>query len=102
MPLPYHQQSFLLSKAATTVYYYNGDRSAFNFMNTVISNQAEIYNSATADMTQHQVEKLIMKWAVNGTGLTETEFIEGFDRNTESGNTIEMFTRYEWKYVGRV
>lgn len=98
MPLPYHQQSFLLSKGASTVFYYKGDRAAIDFMNNIMENQSMFYNSATADMTYNEVLKMVAVAACNGTDLTSEEFYEGMDARTTAGNTIEMFTRYEWKY----
>ena len=98
LPLPYHQQSFILSKAASTVFYYKGDRAAIDFMNNIMENQAMYYNSATADKTYNQVVSMVADAACNGTQLTEEEFYEGMDPRTTAGNTIEMFTRYEWKY----
>ena len=98
LPLPYHQQSYLLSKAASCIYYYMGDRSAIDYMNSIIENQEKFLNSNTADMTYNDVVKLIAQAAVNGTGLTEEQYYEGMDARTTAGNTIEAFTRYEWKY----
>jgi hypothetical protein len=99
LPLPYHQYAFLMSKAASTVYYYLGDREAFNFMNTAILNQPEIYNSATADKSYNDIKHLVKGWATNSTALSDVQFEEGFDVSTAPGNTIEMFTRYEFKFA---
>lgn len=98
LPLPYHQQAFLLSKGASTVFYYKGDRAAIDYMNSIMENQPMFYNSATASMTYNDVLKMVASSACNGTGLTSEEFYEGMDPRTTAGNTIEMFTRYEWKY----
>lgn len=70
-PLPYHQQAFLLSKAAETVDYLGDSKSSvFTYMDTVFANQDQIYTSSTADMTYNQVVDLIMPWATNGKHLT--------------------------------
>ena len=97
-PLPYHQQAFLLSKAATIVKNYGGLDSAFIFMDTCFEYQSQIYNDATADLTYNQVISLISKWATNGTGVTTTQFYEGMNRSTAIGQQLEMNTRYMWKY----
>lgn len=99
LPLPYHQFSFLISKAASTVYYFHGDREAFNFMNVAILNQPEIYNSVTGDSSYNDVKGLVRGWAVNATALSVSEFEEGMDVSTTAGNVIEMFTRYEFKFA---
>lgn len=98
LPLPYHQQSFILSKAASTVFYYKGDRAAIDYMNNIMENQALYYNSATADKTYNEVVRMVAEAATNGTDLSSEDFYEGMDARTVAGNTIEMFTRYEWKY----
>lgn len=99
LPLPYHQFSFLVSKAASTVYYFHGDRDAFNFMNVAILNQPEIYNSVTMDSSYNDIKGIVRNWAVNATTLSVSEFEEGMDMSTTSGNVIEMFTRYEFKFA---
>ena len=67
-PLPYHQQAFLLSKAAETVDFLGDSKSSvFTYMDIVFANQDQIYTSSTADMTYNQVVDLIMPWATNGT-----------------------------------
>jgi len=60
-PLPYHQQGFIVSKAAALVSYYTGDNNAvFTFMDTAFANQGNIYNSATADMTYNEVVAMVV------------------------------------------
>jgi hypothetical protein len=98
LPLPYHQQAFILSKAASTVYYFEGDRAAIDFMNHAIEHQELFLNSATVDMSYNEVVKLAAGIATNGT-LTGEEYFEGMDSSTQAGSTIEAFTRYEWKYA---
>lgn len=95
-PLPYHQQAFILAKAAQVVNYYSPD-NIFSFMDTVYTNQAAIYNSATADMTYNQVVQLVEKWAVNDQ-LTSQQYYDGMNSSTTVGNTLEMQARYTWKY----
>lgn len=98
-PLPYHQQAFIVSKAANCVNYYRPSSDAvFTFMNTAFANQAEIYNSATADMTYSEVVDLVGTWAVNGTGISQSQYKEGMDSSTTAGNAIEMNTRYMFKF----
>ena len=97
LPLPYHQFAFLVSKAASVVYYFEGDQEAFKFMNKAIINQSEILNSATSDKTYNQVKEMVKGWATNATTVSPHNFEEGFDVNTDAGKTIEMFTRYEFK-----
>ncbi len=97
-PLPYHQQSFILSKAATVVDHFKGTDATFTFMDTAFELQPQIYNDATANMTYNQVVSLVGEWAVNGTGLTPKQFQDGMDKSTPLGVSIEMSTRYMWKY----
>jgi hypothetical protein len=99
LPLPYHSASWLLSKAASTVYFYEGDAAAFRLMNNVINNQEDFYNSAIADKDYNELLRLIEPIACNGTNLSATEYYEGMDSSTASGSTVEKFTRYEFKYV---
>eukprot|EP00602_Paraphysomonas_sp_CaronLab_P004168 CAMPEP_0185025050 /NCGR_PEP_ID=MMETSP1103-20130426/8159_1 /TAXON_ID=36769 /ORGANISM="Paraphysomonas bandaiensis, Strain Caron Lab Isolate" /LENGTH=172 /DNA_ID=CAMNT_0027558163 /DNA_START=179 /DNA_END=697 /DNA_ORIENTATION=+ len=99
-PLPYHQQAFILSKAASTVNYFGDSASSvFTYMDTTFANQAEIYNSATADMTYTEVVELVKGWATNGTGVTDEEYAIGMDSNTDEGHDLEMATRYMWKFA---
>eukprot|EP01031_Cornospumella_fuschlensis_P052703 gene52703-64399_t len=54
-PLPYHQQGFILAKAAQVVSAYSSDSEAvFRFFDTCYAKQPAIYNSATADMTYNE------------------------------------------------
>jgi hypothetical protein len=103
-PLPYHQQAFILSKAATLVNYYSPD-SVFVFMNSVFANQASVYNDATADMTYNEVVQMVAEWAINGTGVTSEQYKEGMSFvgggvNSDAATTIEMDTRYMFKFEG--
>ena len=98
LPLPYHQQAFILSKAASTVYYYEGDRPAIDFMNDAFDHQDMFLNSATENMSYNDVVKLVAGVATNGS-LSGEEYFEGMSPATDAGATIEAFTRYEWKYA---
>ena len=98
LPLPYHQQGFILSKAASTVYYYEGDRPAIDFMNDALNHQDMFLNSATMDMSYNDVVRLVAGVATNGS-LSGEEYFEGMSPSTNAGATIEAFTRYEWKYA---
>ena len=98
-PLPYHQQGFIVAKAAQVVYMLGSNTDAvFTFFDTAYANQAEIYNSATADMTYNDVVKLVSSWATLDTGLTSDQYYTGMDSSTVIGNQCEMNTRYMWKY----
>lgn len=107
-PLPYHQQGFIVSKAAALVDYYSSDGSndaVFTFMDTAFANQDQIYNSATADMTYNDVVKMVGTWAINGTGVSALQYAEGMNfvggaTNSDAATTIEMNTRYMFKYGG--
>ena len=96
-PLPYHQQSFILAKAAQTVNYFGHKYAVFKFMDTAYENQPLIYNSATADTTYNQVVSLVSSWATEGTGLTADEYFIGMNSSNAVGSTIEMSARYVWK-----
>ena len=98
LPLPYHQQAFILSKAASTVYYFQGDRAAIDFMNDALEHQDKFLNGATENMSYKDVVKLVAGVATNGS-LSGEEYFEGMDPKTDAGATIEAFTRYEWKYA---
>jgi hypothetical protein len=97
-PLPYHQQAFLVSKAAQVVNYYSGVDAAFTFMDTCFDLQTQISNDATADMTYNEVIDFIGTWAMNNTGLSNVQYKEGMNRSTSVGSQMEMATRYMWKY----
>ena len=98
-PLPYHQQAFVVSKAANCVNYYASSADAvFTFMDTAFANQGDIYTSTTADMTYNEVVAMVGSWAINGTGLSEAQYLEGMDSSTTAGNAIEMNTRYMFKF----
>ena len=96
-PLPYHQQGFIISKAANLVNHFS-PVSVFKFMNHVIRNQRSIYNSATEDKTYVQVVTLVEKWATESTSVTAAQFKEGMDMRTTIGKKVEMNTRYMFKY----
>lgn len=95
-PLPYHQQGFILAKAAQVVSAYSSDAEAvFRFFDTTYAKQPAIYNSATADMTYNEVLALVAPW----TGLSDAQYYEGMNSSTTTGSTCEMNARYMWKYV---
>lgn len=99
-PLPYHQQGFIVAKAAQVVHAYAKDSDAvFTFFDTAYAQQPAIYNSATADMTYNQVVDLVSEWAVSNTGVTKDQYYHGMNSSTQIGSTCEMNTRYMWKYV---
>lgn len=98
-PLPYHQQGFILAKAAQVVSYYGSSPEAvFTFFDTCYAKQPAIYNSATADMTYNQVLQLVADWAVAGTGVSTAQYYAGMNSSTSVGSSCEMGARYMWKY----
>jgi len=102
-PLPYHQQAFVVSKAAALVNYYSPE-ATFDFMDTAFANQGDIYNSATADMSYNAVVEMVGKWATNGTGVSPKQYADGMNfvpgTSSDASTTIEMNTRYMFKYGG--
>lgn len=98
-PLPYHQQGFIVSKASVVTYVFGTQDAVFTFMDTAYANQAQIYNSATANMTYNQVVDLVADWATQGTGVSKETYYAAMDSSNAVGNKIEMNTRYMWKYV---
>eukprot|EP00597_Dinobryon_sp_UTEXLB2267_P017976 CAMPEP_0201104706 /NCGR_PEP_ID=MMETSP0812-20130820/40727_1 /ASSEMBLY_ACC=CAM_ASM_000668 /TAXON_ID=98059 /ORGANISM="Dinobryon sp., Strain UTEXLB2267" /LENGTH=197 /DNA_ID=CAMNT_0047364065 /DNA_START=17 /DNA_END=610 /DNA_ORIENTATION=+ len=97
-PLPYHQQAFILAKAAQVVNYYGAKSAIFTFMDTAYALQPQIYNSATSDMTYNQVVRMVSNWATKDTGVSTDDYFIGMNSSTSIGSTIEMSTRYMWKY----
>jgi len=97
-PLPYHQQAFILAKAAQVVNYYGTTNAIFTFMDTAYALQSQIYNSATSDMTYNQVVQMVAPWATKDTGVTSDDYFIGMNSSTSDGGTIEMSARYMWKY----
>lgn len=98
-PLPYHQQGFILAKAAQVVNAFgSSSESVFTFFDTAYANQPAIYNSATADMTYNEVVALVQDWAIQGTGVTAEQYTTGMNSSTTIGSTLEMNARYMWKY----
>ena len=97
LPLPYHQQAFIVSKAASCVAYFVPD-AIFTFMDTAYANQDQIYTSTTADMTYNEVIALVEQWTIEGTGLTSEQYYVGMNSSTAAGNAIEMNSRYMFKY----
>jgi hypothetical protein len=99
-PLPYHQQGFIVNKAAHVVNFYgNNSEAVFHFFDVAFDNQGEIYTSTTADMTYNQVVNLVSDWAVDGTGLSKDQYFSGMNSSTTIGSQLEMATRYMWKYT---
>lgn len=98
-PLPYHQQAFIVSKAAQLVQQLGNPDAVFTFFDTAYANQDLIYNANTLDKTYNDVVKLVEPWAVQGTGVTEENYFIGMNSSTSVGNPIEMETRYMWKQV---
>lgn len=98
-PLPYHQQGFIVAKAAQVVQVLGDDNAVFTFFDTAYANQAEIYNTNTMDSTYNDIVKLVSDWAVKGTGLTEDQYYVGMNSSNAVGSQCEMNTRYMWKYV---
>lgn len=92
-PLPYHQYAFVLSKAAHVVDAYGDQGAVFHYFDTVFANQEQISNSATAGKTYDEMVAFIGKWATDGTGVTQEEYVQGM-----KNSNIEMNTRYMWKY----
>jgi hypothetical protein len=97
-PLPYHQQGFIVNKAANVVSYYGNADAVWTFFDTAFENQGLIYNSATYDTTYHQVVDIVAAWAVNGTGVTTAQYYTGMNSSNAVGQQLEMRTRYMWKY----
>lgn len=97
-PLPYHQQAFILAKAAQVVNYFGRQSAIFSFFDTAYALQPQIYNSATADMSYNQVIELVATWATTGTGVTKEQYYIGMNSSTPEGSTNEMAARYMWKY----
>ena len=93
LPLPYHHNAFLISKAAMVVKTYGTDTDIFSFLNYAFEKQADISNKATADMSMNQVIDLIRVWTTANTSITDEQYTTGMT-NTE----IEMQTRYQVKY----
>lgn len=98
-PLPYHQQGFIVAKASVVTFVFGKQDAVFTFMNTAYANQAQIYNSATANMTYNQVVDLVGTWAIEGTGVTKETYYTAMDSSNQIGSAVEMNTRYMWKYV---
>lgn len=98
-PLPYHQQGFIVAKASVVAYAFGTQDAVFTFMDTAYANQAQIYNSATANMTYNQVVDLVADWATDGTGVSKETYYTAMDSSNAVGNKVEMNTRYMWKYV---
>ena len=69
LPLPYHQFSFLVSKAASTVLFFEGDKQAFKFMNEAILNQPAIYNS------EPMTNPTMMSWRLYKVGLRTLQLL---------------------------
>lgn len=99
LPLPYHHTSYMLSKGASVVYFYEGDSAALKYMNAIIEKQDDFLNTATDNMSYNDILNDLEKVATNDTGLTLEQFYEGMDPATQAGATIEQFTRYEFKYL---
>ena len=97
-PLPYHQQGFIVNKAAQVVNYFGPQDAVFDFFDVAFKNQAQIYNSATADKTYNDVVSLVEPW-VTGLGITHNQYVDGMNSNTPVGSNIEMTARYFWKYT---
>lgn len=98
-PLPYHQQAFITAKAAQVANALGKDaETVFRFMDVSYEQQAQIYNTATADLTYTQVVDLVGTWAV-AAGLTQEQYVLGMNSSSTVGNQCEMNARYMWKYV---
>jgi hypothetical protein len=98
-PLPYHQQGFILAKAAQVVKAYGSNsESLFTFFDTVFTNQAAIWNANTVDKTYNQVVSLVEDWAITNTGVTSSQYYNGMNSSTTIGSQCEMNARYMWKY----
>lgn len=98
-PLPYHQQGFIVAKAAQLVKTLGNPDAVFTFFDTAYANQAEIYNANTLDKTYNDIVNLVSAWAVEGTGVTTEKYYLGMNSSNSVGSQIEMNTRYMWKYV---
>lgn len=99
-PLPYHQQGFIVAKAAQVVNVFGSDAdSVFKFIDIAYDQQPAIYNAATADMTYNQVVDLVATWATDGTGATTENYYTGMNSSTTIGSQCEMNARYAWKYI---
>lgn len=98
-PLPYHQQGFILAKAAQVVQANGNSDAVFKFFDTAYIKQPAIYNSATADMTYNEVIKLVGDWATADTGVTLDQYYTGMNSSTPIGQQCEMNARYMWKYI---
>jgi len=98
-PLPYHQQAFIVSKAASLVNFYSPS-DIFSFMDVAYANQGSIYNSVTNDMTYNEVVSMVGDWVTNSSSISAAQYSIGMDMSTADGTSIEMDTRYMFKYGG--
>lgn len=98
-PLPYHQQGFIVAKAAQVVQAYGKPDSVFTFFDTAYAKQPAIYNAATLDTTYNEVVDLVGSWATAGTGVTLEQYNTGMNSSTTIGQQCEMNARYQWKYI---
>jgi hypothetical protein len=98
-PLPYHQQAFIVSKAASVVFFY-APSEIFSFIDAAYANQGSIYNSVTSDMSYNEVVNMVGGWVTNSTGVSASQYAVGMDMSTDDGSAVEMNTRYMFKYGG--
>jgi hypothetical protein len=93
--LPFLQQAFICAKTAALVKYYTqNEESVFIYADNVFWNQARVLNGATADLSFNEVVSLVSEFALaNGTGLTEAQYAEGWNRSTSAGAEIEGIAR---------
>ena len=96
-PLPYHQFAFLLAKSANCVALHGSPGDVFNFFDTLYtpSNQALIYNSATANMTYNEVmTTTVSKFVTDSSdSLSASDFLDFM----ASDYDCEQNTRYQFK-----
>jgi hypothetical protein len=97
-PLPYHQYAFLLAKSAFVVDAVGSQGDVFKFLDEVYQpeNQAQIYNSATADLTYNQVLAVVAGFVANATDVKEADYLLAMD-SSEGCGECEMNARYAFK-----
>jgi hypothetical protein len=98
-PLPYHQQGFIVAKAAQVVDQLGSKDSVFAFFDIAFDKQPLIYNSATYDTTYNQVLAIVEPWVTLAANISSSDYYNAMNSSTTIGKTCEMNARYMWKYV---
>jgi hypothetical protein len=94
MPLPYHRNSFLATKALFVILNSTVSSQVFNYIDESLSMWSNFSTANTVNLSELQVQDMIADMAVRTTGIDRAYFIANIPAHTSDARTV-------WKYAAK-